>query len=194
MNRRPIALALFFLCALTGMAQNRPVRYTTYEVKYKCNDGRYTIKFAGEARHYCFDKVHYWDKDAPAYVKEYFQQLRADQAQQDADFNAAMAEHDAKFAKSGTTGPVSRGRSTGGASLVAPARPRPPARRVPAEQVRQIAAGTDSADVVAKLGQPAGRLSGLANGGESWTYLLESGTFAKVKFENGQVTSVVLPQ
>jgi len=203
---------LFTLVAGLALAGNlaaqsrRPIQFQTYEVKYTCNDGRYTIKYAGEARHYCFDKVHYWEKQAPAHVKEYFRQLKEEQALKDAEFQAAFAEHDQKIAelRQQHSGPaaaplaVAVGRSARGpqrrptsrAVAAAPVAP----RKVADDLVREISAGQARSEVIAKLGQPAGRMAGLANGGEVWTYLLESGGSAKVKLENDAVTAVGMPR
>ncbi len=69
---------------------------------------------------------------------------------------------------------------------------RPPAQIEPieAEKVRQVTVGTSADEVISMLGQPKWRIAAST---ESWTYSLTSGGSAKLVFEGGKVTSVVLP-
>ncbi len=124
--------------------------------------------------------------------------------------NRRMRELDAKHAAShgSTTGSTARRtsrsssrstrRSSSRASAASPtvftiqSAPRPPAQAEPLEPdtVRQVTVGTSADDVVSLLGQPKWPIAGSS---EKWTYSLTSGGSAKLVFEDGKVTSVVVP-
>ncbi|HZO53337.1 MAG TPA: hypothetical protein VFB63_11490 [Bryobacteraceae bacterium] len=69
---------------------------------------------------------------------------------------------------------------------------KPEAEPVTPEALKGIAAGTSAADLIAALGEPPGKVA-TGEGVESWTYVLTTGAFAKVKLEAGAVKEVVVP-
>ena len=69
---------------------------------------------------------------------------------------------------------------------------KPEAEPVALEALKAVAPGTSAADLVATLGEPPGKVA-TGEGVESWTYVLTTGAFAKVKMEAGAVKAVVLP-
>ena len=71
---------------------------------------------------------------------------------------------------------------------------RPSAQKLPLELISRVEVGASEADVVAKLGPPPGKITGLGDSGESWSYVVEGGGFAKFNLENGKVTGIKLPR
>jgi hypothetical protein len=69
---------------------------------------------------------------------------------------------------------------------------KPEAEPVTPEALKGIAAGTSAADLIAALGEPPGKVA-TGEGVESWTYVLTTGAFAKVKLEASTVKEVVVP-
>lgn len=69
---------------------------------------------------------------------------------------------------------------------------KPEAEPITPDALKAIAPGTTAADLVATLGEPPGKVA-TGEGAESWTYVLTTGAFAKVKMEAGAVKEVVLP-
>ena len=94
--------------------------------------------------------------------------------------------------RSSTTSTRSTRSATSAPAYTVKSTPRPPAQAAPidADKVRQVTAGTSTDEVISMLGQPKWRL---AVSTESWKYSLTSGGTAKLVFEDGKVTSVVLP-
>jgi len=69
---------------------------------------------------------------------------------------------------------------------------KPEAEPVTAEALKAVAIGTTAGDLVAALGEPPGKVA-TGEGAETWTYVLTTGAFAKVRIEAGGVKEVVLP-
>jgi hypothetical protein len=65
--------------------------------------------------------------------------------------------------------------------------PDKPIVKVSDELAAGVAVGASQADILQKLGEPHGRISGDI---ERYTYFLESGGSMKLDFENGHVTEV----
>lgn len=213
-------LALAFLILGAASEAHAQVRI---KVRYICREGRYKTQTNNGPWHYCFDGKHYQsDQGVPREVLAYWENRERESAERQAQWDAdsvarkAKAEADREYwnaqrraqglpsyeevaaknaARSSQTqasyAGTYAGRARAGGAVEASARPE--AQPIAPEALRAIAVGAKSADVVAALGDPPGKVS-TGEGAESWTYLLTSGAFAKVKMEAGTVKEVVIPE
>lgn len=183
---RPRGLLLYALAGLCAFApaQIRERAPSGVRITYSCRDkGRYTAQYNDGQKHYCFDGTHYTEGTLPADARQFFDNMAAE-----------LEEVRAHFASRPSSGaaPVGRSRqASAGAGVAASNRPVPKA--VPLSEVKTIAPGQAVSEVVAKLGQPGGRMTGLADGEERWSYSLREGGTARVRIKGDQVVAVQLP-
>ncbi|MBK7929466.1 MAG: hypothetical protein IPJ98_18885 [Bryobacterales bacterium] len=69
---------------------------------------------------------------------------------------------------------------------------KPEAQPLDPETLKALAPGSPAADIVAALGEPPGKVS-TGEHAESWTYVLTTGAFGKLRLEDGKLKSVELP-
>ena len=116
-------------------------------------------------------------------------------AEQRAVFTKRTAERRAQLASgraSGSTSGYSRPSGTkAGAGVEASAKPE--AEPIMPAALEAVPPGAKPADVLDALGDPPGKVF-TGEGAETWTYVLTTGEFAKVKFVAGSVKEVVLPK
>ncbi len=149
------------------------------------------------------DKFHKdWDESKQRST-EYWAKVDADRAarglptlasQREANMRWAAERHGRSLpgTKPGAAGRSMLLRSSAGPGGGVEASAKPEAEPVALETLKAIAPGTSAADLVAALGEPPGKVA-TGDGAESWTYVLTTGAFAKVKMEAGAVKAVVLP-
>jgi hypothetical protein len=185
------------------------------KVKYIClNDGRYWKQTNNGPKRYCYDRKYYTEETMPPHVRAYFEE----QTRRSAAIRAELEESRAKSLKQmqemGVEPRTGRGAGPDARSLHqqrAAGRPavtsrsggvkfntveastKPEPVTLSRDLVREIEPGTEREAVIAKLGEPHGRVAGDSSGAESWTYVVDGGAFAKIKLERGMVVQVIVP-
>jgi len=203
---RPVWLAfLWFLVSglfFEAAAQASP----GFKIRYTCAEGRFKIRYghASGLWHYCYDRTYYTDKTIPPDIRAFFDEMDARLERAKETFSSPAhqqqraewkAEADAlNAARRQSAGPVSlRGRRpSSGAVGGIDASAKPEAQPLAPETLKALAPGSPAADIVAALGEPPGKVS-TGEHAESWTYVLTTGAFAKLRLEDGKLKSVELP-
>lgn len=207
---RPVWLAfLWFLVSglfFEAAAQAIP----GFKIRYTCAEGRFKVRYGGANGpwHYCYDKTYYTDKTIPPDLRAFFDDMDARLAEAKAEFSTPehqqqraewKARVEARRQSADLQSPAYRASSslrgrpipaTSGAGIEASARPE--AKPLDPETLKALAPGSPAADIVAALGDPPGKVS-TGDHAESWTYMLTTGAFAKLRLEDGKLKSVELP-
>jgi hypothetical protein len=200
-----LLFALVFLGSL-------PTLQAKVKVKYIClNDGRYWVQSGNGPKRYCYDRKYYTEQTMPPEVRAYFEEqsrrTAATRAELEESRKVSLKQMEAMGVQPRTGGPGpdakslhqqrfgSRqpltGRNARYSTVEASAKPEPEA--LCRDLVRAIEPGAERDAVIAKLGEPHGRVAGDSSGAESWTYVVEGGAFAKIKIERGMVVKVTVP-
>ncbi|MBN8729634.1 MAG: hypothetical protein J0L64_03775 [Acidobacteria bacterium] len=207
---RPVWLAfLWFLVSgifFEAAAQAVP----GFRIRYTCNEGRFKVRYGGKngAWHYCYDKTYYTDKTIPPDIRAFFDNMDAKLAEVDAKFSTPahqqqVADWKAKVEARRQSEDLQSAAYRGSSSLRGRPIPtaaaggieasaKPEAKPLAPETLKALAPGSPAADIVAALGEPPGKVS-TGEQAESWTYVLTTGAFAKLRLEDGKLKSVELP-
>ena len=181
-----------------------------FKIRYTCREGRFKVRYGGGNGpwHYCYDKTYYTDRTIPPDIRAYFDDMDARLAEVDAKFSTPeheqhLAQWRAKVearrqsedmqATASRSSASLRGRpipTVAGGGIEASAKPE--AQPLAPETLKALAPGSPAADIVAALGEPPGKVS-TGEHAESWTYVLTTGAFGKLRLEDGKLKSVELP-
>lgn len=181
-----------------------------FKIRYTCNAGRFKVRYGGGNGpwHYCYDKTYYTDKTIPPDIRAFFDNMDAKLAEVDAKFstpehlqqraewkaNVEARRQSAGMRSTASHSPAAlRGRPilpTAAGGIEASAKPE--AQPLAPDALKALAPGSPAPDIVAALGEPPGKVSTGENA-ESWTYVLTTGAFGKLRLEDGKLKSVELP-
>ncbi|MEP7366976.1 MAG: hypothetical protein ABI972_27265 [Acidobacteriota bacterium] len=219
--RFAVVLTVLWTSVVSGVASAQFAPEIKF--RYTCASGRFRVSYGKGVWHYCYDGKYYNEKTLPADIRAYFAAMDQRMKESQAKFKEDWAEHEQKMAQydsdRAAQGLPTRAQmqenarqrnQSGGAYRLTPgggigggmgtvrrggtveASRKPEAEPVTLEALKAVAPGTTAADLVAALGEPPGKVT-TGEGAESWTYVLTTGAFAKVKMEAGGVKEVVLP-
>lgn len=199
---RPVWMAFLWFLVSGVFFEAAAQAVSGFKIRYTCNAGRFKVRYGGGNGpwHYCYDKTYYTDKTIPPDIRAYFDDMDARLAAVDAKFSSPEYQQRRAESKANLEALRQSAHSLSPRGLRAPstaaggieASAKPEAQPLAPEILKALAPGSPAADIVAALGEPPGKVSTGENA-ESWTYVLTSGAFAKLRLEDGKLKSVELP-